>query len=149
MYVTLLSFLTCIYLHEKKSGTWTARFLYIMLLLLPMLLYYSYYYCCVWQLRLFFFIRVYMWLRERDWWWCSEKKEKPRFFFSLLFFILSRCLSLSPPLFRSYLIDAIFDDDVLSLFSFSCRWDSICSLKKPILNELWFDEDRKRKNETR
>jgi len=78
------------------------------------------------------------------------KKRKTSFFFLLtLFYSFSLSLSLSPPLFRSYLIDAIFDDDVLSLFSFSCRWDSICSLKKPILNELWFDEDRKRKNETR
>jgi hypothetical protein len=30
-------------------------------------------------LLLRFFMRVYMWLRERDWWWCSGKKEKPLF----------------------------------------------------------------------
>ena len=53
------------------------------------------------------------------------KKRKTSFFFFFFFFLA---------LFRSYLIDAIFDDDVLSLFSFSCRWDSICSLKAHTTN---------------
>jgi len=59
------------------------------------------------------------------------KKRKTSFFFFFL------------ALFQSYLIDAIFDDDVLSLFSFLLSV-GFYLLAKSILNELWFDEERER-----
>ena len=77
--------------------------------------------CCCYSFFLFY-VRIYV-IKRAGLVMVLGKKEKNLFLF---FFFLA--------LFRSYLIDAIFDDDVLSLFSFSCRWDSICSLKAHITN---------------
>ncbi len=75
--------------------------------------------CCCYSFSLSF-MRVYMWLRERDWWWCSEKKGKPSFFSSSSSFSLS--------FNRIWLMRYLTTTSYLS-FSFSCRWDSICSLE--------------------
>jgi len=117
MYITLLSFhiVTLFFFLPEYVYMYVYIYIYMLLLLhLNSKIVVCYCYFCCYS---FFFMRAYMWLRERDWWWCSGKREKLLFFFFFL------------ALFRSYLIDAIFDDDVLSLFSFPCRWDSICSLK--------------------
>jgi len=78
------------------------------------------------------FMRVYMWLRDRDWWWCSEKREKPLFSsFSLSFdrIWLMRYLTTT-----SYLSLSL-------LFLLSVRF---YLLAECILDELWFDKERGR-----
>lgn len=91
-------------------------------------------YCC--YNVVFLFMRVYMWLRERDWWWwCSEKEEEEK----PLFFLLSCSLSI------------VFDwCDIwrrrpISLFFFLPI--GFYLLAKSIHNELWFDEERNRRRE--
>lgn len=87
---------------------------------------------CYWCCYKLLFMRVYMWLRDRDWWWwCSEKKEKTSFFS-----LLSRSFSI------------VFDwCDIwrrrpISLFFFLSV--GFYLLAKCILDELWFDEERER-----
>ena len=105
----------------------------------------------------FFCMCAYRWLGERDWWWwCSREEEKKMrekllsssSFFFYFFFLLAA-------LFRSHLIDAIFDDDVLSLSSLSLLAVGFYLLVESTHNDLWFDKDgeeektRERENETR
>ena len=87
---------------------------------------------------------VCVWLRDRDCDECAREKkkrgEKTSFFSSSLSFAV---------FFQSCLIDAIFDDDVLSLFSPSSSSSLLLLLlsvgfyllAKRTLAELWFDDE--------
>lgn len=150
MYITLLSFhIVTLFFFL----TWICRYIYIYICIgVCMRVYiYIYCYCCaleqqdrssmlllllLWQ-RLFSYACIYVIKRAGLVMVFGKKKRRKTSFFFFFFFFLA--------LLRSYLIDAIFDDDVLSLFSFSCRWDSICSLKVHSTN----GDSTKRENETR
>jgi len=122
MYITLLSFR-----------------IVTLFFLLPEYIYICIYlccYCCTWTTRssyvitavtTFFYARLYV-IKRPGLVMVLGKKRKTSFFF-----------------FRSDLIDAIFDDDVLSL-SLSLVLLSVrfYLLAKCILDELWFDKERRR-----
>jgi hypothetical protein len=119
MYITLLSF----------------RIVTLFVLLPEYICMYLCCYCCTWTTRssyvitavtTFFYARIYVIKRPGLVMVLGKKREKPLFFF-----------------FRSDLIDAIFDDDVLSLslFLLPVRF---YLLAKCILDELWFDKERER-----
>ena len=87
-----------------------------------------------------------VWLGDRD---CDVVRKKKREKNLFAFFSSSSPYSLA--LLQSYLIDAIFDDDVLSPFSLSLSRVLLSVgfylLAKRTLNELWFDDRRERESE--
>ncbi len=129
MYITLLSFhIVTLFIFLPEYVDMYVYMCVLLLLHLNNKIEVCYSCCCCYSV---FFMRVYMWLRERDWWWCSaKKKEKPLFFLLLL----PRSLSIVfdwCDIWRRRPISLLF---LLSV--------GFYLLAKCILNELWFDEER-------